>query len=167
MNLKAYKLWLKRQFQMIFIFILCSTNGILQMMQISPQSQFKTCSIIMKNKYVLCWLYFGFHQIHKIFAKKKRHLYSTSGNSFWEMPLETPVEIRVTPAHQFCFDGQIKAHFWSTNYVASPTLKWGDDIFDPLATNMSGRIFAQIHAVTYLKWKIPPLQYLWPSSSKA
>ena len=152
---------------MRFSFILCSTNGILQMMQISPQSQFKTCSIIHEKQICPVLTYFGFDQIHKIFAKKKHHLYSTSGNSFWGMPLETSVEIRVTPAHQFCFDGHIKANFWSTKYVANATLKWGDDIFDPLATNMSGRIFAQINAVTYLKWKIPPLQYLWPRSRKA
>ena len=34
-------------------------------------------------------------------------------------------------------------------------MRWGDGIFDPLTTNMSGHIFAQIQAVTYLKWKIP------------
>ena len=33
-------------------------------------------------------------------------------------------------------------------------VRWGDDIFDPLTSNMSGRIFVQIQAVTYLKWKI-------------
>ena len=33
-------------------------------------------------------------------------------------------------------------------------MRWGGDIFDPLTTNMSGHIFAQIQAVTYLKWKI-------------
>ena len=33
-------------------------------------------------------------------------------------------------------------------------VRWGDVIFDPLTTNMSGHIFVQIQAVTYLKWKI-------------
>lgn len=41
------------------------------MMQISPQSQFKTCSIIHEKQICPVLTYFGFDQIHKIFATTK------------------------------------------------------------------------------------------------